>query len=82
VIQPEDIRSIIARTLADAGDDEPFANDDSLVVSGRLSSLDVVDILTALEAAFGVEIDADDFDPIHFDSVDSIVELVGKSAQT
>ncbi|MFN2426776.1 MAG: acyl carrier protein [Candidatus Binatia bacterium] len=80
MIRRDDVRSIVARTLAEAGDEKPFGNSDSLLVSGRLSSLDVVDILSALEAAFGLEIDADDFDPIRFDTVDSIVELLGETA--
>jgi len=76
----EEVRRIVANALAESGDRQPFADADSLVISGRLESLDVVDILTALETSFGFEIDADEFDPIHFDSVDSIVELLGKAA--
>lgn len=74
------IRGILADALADAGDDAPFADDDSLVVSGRLASLDVVNVLVAVEAAFGVEVDADDFDPAAFDSVASIADLVTRLA--
>jgi acyl carrier protein len=77
----DEVRSILARALAEAGDQRPFADSDSLVVSGRLSSLDLVDILSALETAFGFEIDADDFDPIRFDSVDSIQELLAEVAR-
>jgi len=77
----EQIRGIVARALAEAGDERAFADADSLVVSGRLSSLDLVDILAALETAFGFEIDADDFDPIRFDTVDSIDELLSEVAR-
>jgi len=76
----EQVRSIVARVLADGGDLEPFADGDSLVVSGRISSLDVVNIVTGLEEACGFELDADEFDPSYFDSVDSIVELLGRVA--
>lgn len=75
------IRRILADALADAGDDAPFADDDSLVVSGRLASLDVVNVLVAVEQAFGVEVDADDFDPVAFDSVASVAELVAGLAR-
>ena len=78
----DEIRGIVARALAEAGDDEPFADTDSLVVSGRLASLDVVAILTALEQQLDFEIDADDFDPVHFDTVDSIAALVGRVRPT
>lgn len=71
------VREIVARALAEAGDVDTFADGDSLIVTGRLSSLDVVNILLELEAAFGLEVGADDFDPMRFDTVDSIVELLG-----
>lgn len=70
------VRAIVAAALAEIGDDRPFGDADSLVVSGRLSSLDVVNILVSLEEAFGLEIHADEFDPIRFDTVRSIVALV------
>ncbi|HXC50556.1 MAG TPA: acyl carrier protein [Candidatus Limnocylindrales bacterium] len=72
----EQIRRIVARALAEAGDELPLTDTDSLVVSGRISSLDVVAILVALEESFGIEIHADEFDPLRFDSVDSIDELL------
>ena len=72
----EEIRRIVAAALADAGDGQPFSDDDSLVVSGRLGSLDVVTILTSLEETFGVQIHADDFDPMQFDSVQSIQAML------
>ena len=55
-----------------------FADDDSLVVSGRLSSLDIVNILVSLEETCGLVVNADEFDPIKFDTVDSIIELLGE----
>ncbi len=73
-----EVREIIRRALAEAGDARPFADDDSLVVSGRLSSLDIVNILVLLEETCGLVVNADDFDPIKFDTVDSIVELLGE----
>ena len=78
--QSEEVRRILAEILRDAGDDALFSDEDSMVVSGRLSSLDVVNIVTALEEAFGFEVRADQFDPILFDSVQSIVEMLGSSA--
>lgn len=72
----DEIRSIVAAALRDAGDEAPFADGDSLVASGRLASLDVVAVLVAVETAFGVEVDPDEFDPTLFDSVDSIDALL------
>lgn len=73
----DEIRRIVARALVEAGDDLPFADDESLVTSGRLSSLDVVSVLTSLEETFDFEISADDFDPLQFDTVESIAGLLG-----
>ena len=73
----EAVRSILARTLAASGDDAAFGDAEPLVTTGRLSSLDVVEILTELEAAFGFEADVDDFDPSRFDSVDAILGMLG-----
>jgi acyl carrier protein len=76
----EKIRAIVAGALREAGDDSPFADDDSLVVTDRLSSLDVVNILLELEQAFGIEIHADEFDVMRFDTVASIRELLEEAA--
>lgn len=76
----ERVRSIVAGALRDAGDEAAFADNDSLVVSGRLSSLDVVNILLELEQAFGIEVHADEFDVMRFDTVSSIVELLDEAS--
>lgn len=73
----ESVRKIVARTLFETGDEAPFTDDDSLLVSGRMNSLDVVNIVTALEDAFHFQMSADEFDPIRFDTITSIVELLG-----
>jgi acyl carrier protein len=77
VSRRDQVREIVARALAEAGDPDAFTDSASLIVTGRLGSLDVVNILLELEETFGLEIGADDFDPMRFDTVDSIVELLG-----
>jgi len=69
---------VVAAALADAGDLAPFGDSDSLVVTGRITSIDVVNIVVALEEKFGIEVHADEFDPMRFDSVDAIVELLAE----
>jgi acyl carrier protein len=76
----EKIRGIVADALRDAGDESPFTDDDSLVVTDRLSSLDVVNILLELEQAFGIEIHEDELDVMRFDTVASIRELLEEAA--
>ncbi len=73
----EQVREYIAKVLRENKDDtDQLSDSDSLVMSGRLSSLDVVDVLTFLEGAFGFEMDPNDFDQAKFDSIDSIVAMV------
>lgn len=75
--KPDKVRNIVASALSERGDPQPFEDDESLVVSGRLSSLEVVNLLLALEQTFGFSIEPDEFDLMKFDTVDSIVELLG-----
>jgi len=73
----EQVRSYVEKVLKENKDDTaPFADSDSLVLSGRLSSLDVVDVLTFLEGAFNFEMDPNDFDQAKFDTVDSMVAML------
>jgi acyl carrier protein len=77
----EIVREYVTRVLRENKDDTDAVNDgDSLVLSGRLSSLDVVDVLTFLEGRFGFSMDPNQFDQAHFDSIDKIVSLL--DAQT
>jgi acyl carrier protein len=70
------VREFITHVLSEIGDTDGFADDESLVTSGRLSSLDVVNTLVFLEGRFGFNMDPADFDPSKFDTVDSIVSLL------
>jgi acyl carrier protein len=73
---PGKVRAIVERALREAGDEAGFSDSDSLVVTDRLSSLDVVSVLVELEQAFDLQIQADEFDVLRFDSVESIVEML------
>jgi acyl carrier protein len=76
----DQIRNYLTRILREHKDDNgTIADDESLVLSGRLSSLDVVDVLTFLEGEFGFEMDPNDFDQARFDTVNSITEMVERS---
>ena len=73
----EQVRSYVQKVLKENKDDTaPFGDADSLVLSGRLSSLDVVDVLTFLEGAFNFEMDPNEFDQAKFDTVDSMVAML------
>jgi methoxymalonate biosynthesis acyl carrier protein len=71
------VREYVTKVLRENKDDrEPVTDDASLVTSGRLSSLDVVDVLTYLETQFNFTMDANEFDQEKFDSVNKIVALL------
>ncbi len=53
-----------------------LADNESLVLSGRLSSLDVVDTLTFLEETFHFEMNPVGFSQAKFDTVDRIMALL------
>ena len=75
----EQVREYVQKVLKENKDDtDPVGDADSLVLSGRLSSLDVVDVLTFLEGQFQFEMDPNEFDQAKFDTVDSIVEMLDK----
>jgi acyl carrier protein len=76
----DQVRDYIKKVLRENKDDaNDFADGDSLVLTGRLSSLDVVDVLTYLEKTFGFEMDPSEFDLERFDSVDSILKMLEQS---
>jgi acyl carrier protein len=74
------VRSLIAKVLSTKGDAAGFADDDSFVMSGRLASIDVLDLVVALEQELGFDFAAEGFDANNFDSVRSILRMLESSA--
>jgi acyl carrier protein len=79
---PEDVRTKVRGRITEVlrdhmGDTDPFTDSDSLVLSGRLDSLGIVNLMLFLEEDFALSIDPGDFDQTAFDSVRSIVALLG-----
>ncbi len=73
----DQVREYITKLLREtAGDTDPVTDSDSLVASGRLSSVDVVDVLSFLERDFNFAIDPRRFDPARFDTINSIVAML------
>ncbi|HEX3662795.1 MAG TPA: hypothetical protein VHU89_15275 [Acidobacteriaceae bacterium] len=56
-------------------DRAPLADGDSLLVTGRLQSVDTVDIVVFLEERFGIDFAQIGFDRDQLDSVDAIYAL-------
>ncbi len=76
-MEPREItRTMVAGLLTNKGDRSPFSDADSLVVSGRLQSLDAVSIALFLEREYGIDFSRVGFDQTQIDSVDAIVALI------
>jgi acyl carrier protein len=72
----EEIRSFLKTLLLDKGDKQPFSDDASLLLSGRLASVDAVEIVVFLEEKFSVNFAVLGFDQVLIDSVDAIDALI------
>ena len=75
-IQNERLRAIVAGLLAERGDRQPFADTESLFLSGRLDSMAATHLIIAIETEFGVEVGGPDFDVSLLDSIDEMTALV------
>jgi acyl carrier protein len=74
------IREFVNELLSIRNDTAPVRDDDSLMLSGRLQSLDAVRIVMFLEETFGVNFGKIGFHPELIDSLDSISALAAQAA--
>jgi acyl carrier protein len=72
----EEIRAYLKQLLSQRGDTAPFTDDASLLLSGRLASVDAVEIVVFLEEKFHVDLAETGFDQSLIDSVDAIDSLI------
>jgi acyl carrier protein len=70
------VREFVGSLLRRKGDMHPFEDADSLVLSGRLDSLDVLDIVVFLEKQYAFDFGDRPFDQQFVDSVDEIKDLI------
>jgi acyl carrier protein len=70
------IREFLQGLLARKGDTQPFSDEASLLLSGRLQSVDAVELAVFLEDKFGVDFAKIGFDEEMIDTVDTISALV------
>jgi acyl carrier protein len=71
-----EIRQFIEELLRKKSDNAPFSDSESLTLSGRLESIETVEIVMFLESHFGVDFSKIGFDQDQMDSIDLICELV------
>lgn len=70
-----EIRFFVQQLLDAKGDHRPLADDESLLLSGRLQSVDAVEMVVFLEEKFGLDFADIGFDREQLDSVDAIYAL-------
>jgi acyl carrier protein len=76
-----EIREFVRKLLARKGDTEPFAGDGSLLLSGRLQSVEAIELAVFLEEKFGVDFAKLGFDQEMIDTLDAISTLVQDSVK-
>jgi acyl carrier protein len=72
-------RAFVEQLLGERDDRAPFGDAESLIKSGRLDSLAVVNLVSFLESAFAVDFARVEFDPERLDTVAEIVGVIEES---
>jgi len=73
------VRKLITKVLSAKGDTASFDDEDTLITSGRLASIDVLHLVVSLEEELGFDFAAEGFDANNFDSVHLIVRMLDSS---
>jgi acyl carrier protein len=73
------IREFIRKLLDRKGDTKPFSEESSLLLSGRLQSVDAVSLVVFLEENFGIDFAEIGFDQERLDTVSAISSLIEES---
>lgn len=71
-----ELREFIKQALKNCGDENSFADCDSLFVSGRLDSLSMMLLVTHLEKSFSIDFSKVTFEVSLIDSVNDIESFV------
>jgi acyl carrier protein len=73
------IRGFVSTLLQRNADTQPFSDSDSFLLSGRLHSIDAIELIAFLEEQFGVDFADRPFDQSQIDSVDRVMALVSET---
>jgi acyl carrier protein len=74
------VRDFVSNLLHKAGDQQPFIDSDSLILSGRLQSIDALELIIFLEGKYGVDFADRPFDQGQIDSIDDVMTLLAETA--
>ena len=70
------IRDFLENLFVQKKDTRPCADDTSLILGGRLDSIDTVELLLFLETTFGVRFASDSFQRENLDTLNAIVAIL------
>ena len=74
----ERIREFILSDLVTDGKDETIQDDDSLIASGVIDSMGIINLLGFVEEKFSIEISSDELLPENFETLSTITDLVNR----
>jgi acyl carrier protein len=74
------MRNYVTQRLRMHGDLAPLGDGDLLFTSGRLDSLDAVEIIMSVEVDYGINFSEINFDLTLLDSISAIAELIDRHA--
>ncbi len=72
----QQVKDIVQQTVADIDPNIHIDNTTSLVVSGLLSSLQIIDLASTLEAKFGLDFAVRGFNQYDFENINSIINML------
>ncbi|MGN0971352.1 MAG: phosphopantetheine-binding protein [Aristaeellaceae bacterium] len=72
---------LLLAALAEVRDDVNFAHETRLVEEGIIDSLDLTQIIAALDEAFAIHIPAGEIEPDNFNSAEGMLALVQRYQQ-
>jgi acyl carrier protein len=75
-----EIHEFVQELLTNSGDYQPLMDHDSLLLSGRMQSIDAVEIVVFLEESYGIDFAQIGFDRDQIDSIDLIYSLAQTAA--
>jgi acyl carrier protein len=70
------MRNYVIQRLRMKGNGAPLSDEDLLFTSGRLDSLDAIEIIMTIETDYGLNFSEIDFDLTRLDSIAAIADLV------
>lgn len=75
------MRDTILEILEDIGEDVDFDTCETLIDDGILSSLDIIQLIGALNDEFDISIPATEIIPENFNSVDAMAAMVARLSE-